>query len=488
MTDTEREALRRVGDRPWLWIADGLIPEDLRLALAALELRAYGGTDQGEAGFSAEITAQDHRAVEELLGRLSELLGVSEEGAQVRLRRYGPGQAHPLHLDDYQIGGLRLVATVLLCLGAEGEGGETFFARAFPEPVRVGMRPGRLVVWLNVDPDGTPDPCSLHAGLAVSGHKHTATWFVYADPQDVEGIRSRLGTEVRPEAPPAIQVGGPVMHLIPASDAPEITSWLQHASAERGIGVRVLDPRRAAWGRLGPLAPGHLLYRADSSILAQRLEAMLIGPGVGHTYRRPDGAVRTVWHDVALLRAGLPMPRRLPAVSSEPGWLSEHVAELGGFPVVLRFAGGSGGERTVRCDSLASLSSVLDFAQSIGRHPELMAYIDEGEVWRAVVVGERCVSCYPNPIREGDFRSYAPEDPKAYRRDPPRGLRALAVAAAQTVDARIAGVDIVAHPTGRLYVLEANAPCYWGHPQEAGIDVAGAIVDHLIEVAASTPG
>ena len=38
------------------------------------------------------------------------------------------------------------------------------------------------------------------------------------------------------------------------------------------------------------------------------------------------------------------------------------------------------------------------------------------------------------------------------------------------------------HPTGRLYLLESNFPCYFATPQEAvGTDVAGAMLDFLIE-------
>ena len=57
----------------------------------------------------------------------------------------------------------------------------------------------------------------------------------------------------------------------------------------------------------------------------------------------------------------------------------------------------------------------------------------------------------------------------------------LAVSAVQAIRRELGGVDILEHPSGRLYLLEANFPCYFPQAQVvAGIDVAGAMVDHLL--------
>ena len=39
---------------------------------------------------------------------------------------------------------------------------------------------------------------------------------------------------------------------------------------------------------------------------------------------------------------------------------------------------------------------------------------------------------------------------------------------------------MLGHPSGRLYVLEVNMPCYFPQAQlRGGIDIAGAMIDHL---------
>jgi len=62
----------------------------------------------------------------------------------------------------------------------------------------------------------------------------------------------------------------------------------------------------------------------------------------------------------------------------------------------------------------------------------------------------------------------------------PDAWAALAVRAAAAVGAEYAGVDLLQARDGTTYVLEVNGIPGWQGLQEAtGIDVAGALVDHL---------
>ncbi len=56
----------------------------------------------------------------------------------------------------------------------------------------------------------------------------------------------------------------------------------------------------------------------------------------------------------------------------------------------------------------------------------------------------------------------------------------MAVRAAAAVEADYAGVDLLPAPDGSAYVLEVNGIPGWQGLQEAtGLDVAGAVVEHL---------
>jgi glutathione synthase/RimK-type ligase-like ATP-grasp enzyme len=63
-------------------------------------------------------------------------------------------------------------------------------------------------------------------------------------------------------------------------------------------------------------------------------------------------------------------------------------------------------------------------------------------------------------------------------------LEDAAVRAVHALRVEHGGVDLLEHPSGRLYLLEANFPCYYPQAQRiGGIDVAGAMVDYLLEKA-----
>ena len=63
---------------------------------------------------------------------------------------------------------------------------------------------------------------------------------------------------------------------------------------------------------------------------------------------------------------------------------------------------------------------------------------------------------------------------------PPDGLEELAVRAVHSIRREFGGVDVLEHPSGRLYLLEANFPCYFGQAQDViGVDIAGAMVEEL---------
>lgn len=64
---------------------------------------------------------------------------------------------------------------------------------------------------------------------------------------------------------------------------------------------------------------------------------------------------------------------------------------------------------------------------------------------------------------------------------PPAGLAAIAGAAAAALRLEFGGADVMESPGGALTLAEFNFPCFFADQQEAtGIDIAGAIIDHLL--------
>lgn len=183
--------ITRLAAEPAVYAVDGLVDaEELAalLQIAGEPERALTIGDEprrDKTGLCFETPIEGEPLLETLRARLEQLLGYeSGLGYTFRVRRYGPGNGHPPHLDCYGAEGFELLATAMLALQAPASGGETGFPRATPAPLRVPQREGRALIWYNHLPDGRPDPASLHVGEPVQeGEKVVLLFFFYAPPE-----------------------------------------------------------------------------------------------------------------------------------------------------------------------------------------------------------------------------------------------------------------------------------------------------------------
>ena len=278
------------------------------------------------------------------------------------------------------------------------------------------------------------------------------------------------------------------LHLI-NDNVPDVTvDCLQRAADARGVKVQVWHAPSFEYLPSQRAQPGELLYRPATSMAAIHVEQFMLQDGVASFYQHPDGALQYVAEPLQVfVRAGLSVPRHFHCHTTDRDLLRQWVDRLGGLPVVVKFNGFSGGVGVLRADSLASLYSLVDFALSTGRSPLLMSYVDNAEHWRVVVVGDRAVAAYLNPQDADDFRSHGTDRPQDCTDQVDTDLAHLATQAVHALGLRFGGVDVLRHPSGRLYVLEANFPCFHAHAETvAGVDVSGAMLDYLMAQASST--
>ena len=266
-------------------------------------------------------------------------------------------------------------------------------------------------------------------------------------------------------------------------DVPEETTRLI-AEACTGNGVEYIEvPARSFdFAPKRQLAKGALLYRPGISLAAIRVEQFLYSPGVVTFYVDPEGmyficsAAPLIFH-----RNGLPIPRSIPIISGNRQLLRSFVAELGGLPVVLKVPGGAGGIGVMRADSMAAVFSLVDYLLSEGHWPLLSSFVPDAIHWRVVVVGEQAVGAYRNITQPDDFRTYSSDRITDYNTRVPAALANLAVCAVHALRLEFGGVDVLEHPNGSFYLLEANFPCYFAQAQMAGrIDIAGSMIRYLL--------
>ncbi len=125
--------------------------------------------------------------IKKLQRRIDDLLGVDPvNGETIQGQRYLPGQQFHAHTDwfpggtsyweqEKERGGQRSI-TAMAFLNPVEEGGTTDFPRL---GVAIEPRPGALLIWNNADPDGVPNPWTIHAGRPViRGTKYIITkWY-----------------------------------------------------------------------------------------------------------------------------------------------------------------------------------------------------------------------------------------------------------------------------------------------------------------------
>jgi RimK family alpha-L-glutamate ligase len=100
---------------------------------------------------------------------------------------------------------------------------------------------------------------------------------------------------------------------------------------------------------------------------------------------------------------------------------------------------------------------------------------------RVFVVGGRVVGAIERVAPEGEWRTNVAQGARTRALALPREWEDLALRAAAAVSADYAGVDLLPARDGSVYVLEVNGiPGWQGLQQATGIDVAGAIADHVV--------
>jgi ribosomal protein S6--L-glutamate ligase len=165
------------------------------------------------------------------------------------------------------------------------------------------------------------------------------------------------------------------------------------------------------------------------------------------------------------------------------------IRKVGGTPVILKLLEGTQGTGVILAESVKSAESVLDAMHSLRQNILIQAFVEEsqGTDYRAIVVGQQVVAAMARQAVEGEFRSNLHRGGTARAVTLEPQFTATAVHAAAVLGLNIAGVDLIASREGPM-VLEVNSsPGLEGIETATGVDVAGAIVEFVLEHASRAP-
>lgn len=234
------------------------------------------------------------------------------------------------------------------------------------------------------------------------------------------------------------------------------------------LNVRAILPRIIPSGSLE-----QIIYRVDT---LHRLEED--GGRVMNSARAIERTVDKSWTSAILARGGLPTPETIVCEQADAAFAAWRA--LGGDVVVKPLFGSMGlGMSRVSDEDLAW--RVFRVVETVRGVYYLQRFIPhDGRDIRAFVVGGRVLGAMERtaPGWRTNFSRGGKTAPVTLSPD----LAELAVRAAELVGAEYAGVDLLPGSDGKVYVLEVNGiPGWEGLQQTTDLDVAGAVIDQLLQ-------
>lgn len=234
-------------------------------------------------------------------------------------------------------------------------------------------------------------------------------------------------------------------------------------------------------------APGDLLYRASTSSksgLARTIERWLLHDKVATLYNSYEQSlIQSPASYIIHHKHNLSIPKTVWHVPRSRKLIRKYVDYVGGFPLIIKAIGGSHGVGVMKIDSLPSLYSIIDYLRASGTEIIMRQFIDSTTSARHIVLDDKILASIEYSAPKDDFRSNAAKIPTVKEKIFPDFVNDLAIQAVATSNFLFGGVDILIDGD-KAYIVEMNFPCNFSRAAKAtNTDIAGQILDHLIEKA-----
>jgi ribosomal protein S6--L-glutamate ligase len=272
------------------------------------------------------------------------------------------------------------------------------------------------------------------------------------------------------------------------------TRRLVEAARERGHSVRVLDPLRCY---LRISSDGFDMHYKGKSLTGYAAVVPRIGTSItryGCAVLRqfelmgsysPNSATAIVrardklrCHQV-LAAEGIGLP--VTVFGDNPDDTGDLLAMLGPAPHVIKLNEGTQGAGVMLTEKPSASRAAIETLRGLYANFLVQEFIAEakGADLRCFVVGDRVVAAMRRQAPAGDFRSNLHRGGSAKKVRPTRAEAETAVRAARILGLGVAGVDLIRSDRGPLLLEVNSSPGLEGIETVTGIDVAGAIIDHV---------
>lgn len=159
------------------------------------------------------------------------------------------------------------------------------------------------------------------------------------------------------------------------------------------------------------------------------------------------------------------------------------IERVGGAPVIVKLLEGTQGVGVILADSIKIAEAIIETLQSKHLNVLIQKFVSEsrGKDIRAFVVGDRVVAAMRRKAVGTEFRSNVHRGGETESVTLTEEYERTAVRAAQILGLRVAGVDMLEGADGPVIMEVNSSPGLEGIENATKVDVAGAIVDYLVE-------
>jgi ribosomal protein S6--L-glutamate ligase len=160
------------------------------------------------------------------------------------------------------------------------------------------------------------------------------------------------------------------------------------------------------------------------------------------------------------------------------------LARLGGYPAVLKKASGRVGEGVFLVKTEHQARLILHNNLETGKGMLVQRFIPPENRLdiRVLVIGGKVAGAMKLKPKPGDFRSNFHLTQRSWPVELPAEWEEIALKAAEALGLEIAGVDLIVDDRQKARVIELNySPGFTGLEAATGLDIAGRIIDYVIE-------
>lgn len=286
------------------------------------------------------------------------------------------------------------------------------------------------------------------------------------------------------------------MKLAILSRAPQAysTQRLRAAAEQRGHTVKVLNTLRFAIDLSGEEPDlqyrGKLLSDYDAILPRIGNSITYFGTAVVRQFEQMDvytpNTANGITNSRDKLRATQILSRHnisMPATTfvHNRADVRQAIERVGGAPVVIKLLEGTQGIGVILAPEVKVAEAIIETLHSTKQNVLIQRFISEskGKDIRALVVGDRVVAAMRRSAVGDEFRSNVHRGGTVESVELTPEYEQAAVRAAQIMGLRVAGVDMLEGKDGPLVMEVNSSPGLEGIERATGLDVAGAIIDHI---------